>query len=67
MTWTEEFVNNFNFNEATGKSNIIIPVLTKVGQNCFVSDTKPFANWLDSLNANALYKSLLESHTAANL
>ena len=67
MTWAEEFIDNFNFKESTGETDIIIPVLTKVGQNCFTSNLEPFQKWLDSLNKNALYKSLLESHTAVDL
>ena len=48
-------------------TNIIEPCLTKVGQNPFTEDTDPFLAWLETLNKNALYKSLLEAHTAENL
>ena len=67
MTGVEHFVDDFNDKETTGISNIILPCLSKVGQNIFVNDKKPFLAWLDSLNKNALYKSLLEAHTAVNL
>ena len=47
--------------------NIILPCLTKVGQNCFGHDQAAFETWLTSLNKNDLYKSLLEAHTAVKL
>ena len=50
-----------------GKTNLIIPCLTKVGQNCFSADMEVFTGWLDSLKTNALYQSLLEAHTALKL
>ena len=31
MTWTENFIDNFNFKEERGETNILIPCLTKVG------------------------------------
>lgn len=67
MTWAENFVADFNTRESSGKTDLIIPCLTKVGQNPFSSDTESFNTWLDSLNRNALYKSLLAAHTATNL
>lgn len=67
MTWTENFVDDFNFKESNGQTNLIVPCLTKVGQNSFESDKKPFSDWLNSLNSNALYKSLLEAHTATKV
>ena len=67
MTWTEKIVDDFHFKENNGITNLIIPCLTKVGQNCFNSNTDSFTSWLDSLNKNALYKSLLAAHTAMNL
>ena len=67
MTWNENFVDDFNFRERSGMTNIIEPCLTKVGQNPFTEDTDPFLAWLETLNKNALYKSLLEAHTAENL
>ena len=63
MTWTEEFVNNFNLKEKSGVTNIIIPCLSKVGQNIFSVDTEAFSKWLEGLNENALYKALLNAHT----
>ena len=67
MTWTEDFVNNFNIKERSGVTNIIIPCLTKVGQNIFSHDNVTFSEWLDGLNENALYKALLNAHTAEDL
>ena len=59
MTWAELFIDKFNLNEKTGISNVIVPCLTKFGQNIFTKESKPFEDWLDSLNANALYKAFL--------
>ena len=67
MTWTVHFVNDFNAGERTGRTNIIVPCLAKLGQNIFSSETKPLSVWLDSLNENALYKALLNVHTASDL
>ena len=67
MTWTEDFVRSFNHKEKTGVTNIIAPCLSKVGQNCFEPDNESFTTWLDSLSANALYKSMLKAHTALTL
>ena len=67
MTWTEKFVDEFNFKERSGMTNIILPCLTKVGQNPFIEENEPFLSWLETLNENALYKSLLEAHTAVDL
>ena len=67
MTWVEDFVRDFNKKESTGLTNIILPCLTKVGQNCFFPDKTAFDSWLSSLNKNALYKSLLEAHIAVKL
>ena len=46
MTWTEEFVNDFNIKEKYGVTNIIIPCLSKVGQNIFSQDNETFFKWL---------------------
>ena len=67
MTWAENFISDFNVKESDGRTNIIVPCLTKVGQNCFSPDRASFDRWLESLNRNALYKSLLEAHTASKL
>ena len=67
MSWVENFVDDSNDKETTGVTNIIFSCLTKVGQNCFVEDTKPFETWLNCLNKNALYKSLLVAHMAVKL
>ena len=67
MTWTEDFVNNFNIKERSGVTNIIIPCLTKVGQNIFSHDNETFSEWLDGLNENASYKALLNAYTAEDL
>ena len=65
MSWCEMFVEDFNIKE--NSANILLPCLTKVGQNCFDMNMSAFNSWLESLNQNALYKSLLEAHTAFNL
>ena len=67
MTWCEEFVSDFNSRERLGVTNIIVPCLSKVGQNYFSSETKSYTSWLESLNENALYKALLNAHTASKL
>ena len=67
MTWTENFVDNFNAGEKSGVTNIIVPCLTKLGQNIFSTETKPLSDWLESLNKNSLYKALLKAHTASDL
>ena len=63
ITWTEEFVNDFNNKEKSGVTDIIIPCLNKVGQNIFSQDNETFFDWLDGLSENALYKALLNAHT----
>ena len=60
-------MNDFNVKEKTGETDMLIPCLTKVGQNCFVPNTEDFSKWLESLIKNALYKSLLAAHTAKKL
>ena len=40
MTWSEEFVDNFNLQESNGITDIIVPVLTKVGQNFLLPTRK---------------------------
>ena len=67
MTWTEKFVEEFKFRERSGITNIIEPCFTKVGHNPCTEEGEPFLTWLESLNKNALYKSLLEAHTAVVL
>ena len=67
MTWTEIFVEDFNIKERTGQTNVLIPCITKLGQNIFSDETDPFSNWLESLNENSLYKALLKAHTAHDL
>ena len=67
MTWNEDFVNEFYRRERSGETDLIYPCLTKIGQNIFDSDRESFLGWLESLNTNALYKSLLGAHTASNL
>ena len=67
MAWTENFVDDFNNKESNGITNLIIPCLTKDGQNCFSSNTESLNTLFKSLNKNALYKSLLAAHTAMNL
>ena len=67
MTWCEEFVKDFDGKERSGVTNILVPCLTKLGQNIFTDDTEPFTQWLDSLTENALYKALLKAHSAKDL
>lgn len=67
MTWCENFVTSFNYGERTGSTNILLPCLTKIGQNCFEPVTDNFDTWLTSLSKNALYKSMLEAHMATSL
>lgn len=61
------FVDDFNNKESKGLTNIILPCLSKVGQNCFSDNNNTFETWLGSLTKNALYKSLLDAHTAVKL
>ena len=67
MTWTEDFVDNFNYREKSGMSDILIPCLSKVGQNIFSNESESFTTWLKSLTENAVYKALLNKHTADDL
>ena len=67
MTWCEDFVKEFNVKERSGLTNILEPCLTKLGQNIFSNDEEPFISWLDSLTEDALYKALLNAHSAMNL
>ena len=67
MTWTEKFVDNFNSKEKVGLTNIIVPCLTKLGRSIYDSKTKPFDDWLESLNEHSLYKALLEAHSATDI
>ena len=39
----------------------------RLGQNIFSNDEEPFISWLDSLTENALYRALLNAHSAMNL
>ena len=41
MTWTEDFITVNSDNE-TDILSTIVPCLTKIGQNCFSPDKKPF-------------------------
>ena len=43
MSWTEEFVDDFNNKERTGIFRVIIPCLTKLGQNIFCDETEPIS------------------------
>ena len=67
MTWVENFIDDFNYKEKKGLTNIIHPCQTKIGQNCFGDDKNTFDSWLNSLNKNALYKALLEAHSPVKL
>ena len=39
-------------------TNVLVPCLTKLGQNFFSEETEPFIRWLDSLKENALTRIL---------
>lgn len=65
-SWCYDFMTEFNRTEGV-TADILLPCFTKVGQNAFAHDANKFKDWLDSLNKNALYKSLLCPHTAADL
>ena len=60
-------MKDFDGRERSGETNILVPCLTKLGQNVFTDDTEPFTKWLDSLTENALYKALLNAHSAMDL
>ena len=60
-------MKDFDGRERSGETNILVPCLTKLGQNIFTDDTEPFTKWLDSLTKNALYKALLNAHSAMDL
>ena len=63
----KDFVKEFNVNEKSGLTNILMPCLTKLGQNIFSDDQEPFIKLLESLTENALYKALLNAHYAMDL
>ena len=67
MIWCEDFVKEFNVKERSGLTNILVPCLTKLGQNIFSNEEEPFTQWLESLTENALYKALLNAHSAMDL
>ena len=67
MCWTEDFINTVNSNMEIDILSTIVPCLTKMGQNCFSPDKKPFDEWLSSLSTNSLYKSMVAAHTATVL
>ena len=60
-------MKDFDGREKSGETNILVPCLTKLGQNVFTNETEPFTKWLDSLTENALYKALLNAHSAMDL
>ena len=60
-------MKDFDGRERSGETNILVPCLTKLGQNVFTDDTEPFTKWLDSLTENTLYKALLNAHSAMDL
>ena len=56
------------FNEGEMTDSLLVPVFTKLGQNPFSDQNESeLKGWLDSLNANALYKSLMEATTEMDL
>ena len=59
--------DRFNLKEQSGVTDVIVPCLSKLGQNIFSYGEKEFPLWLDGLNENALYKALLNAHTASDL
>ena len=60
-------MNEFNFKEKSGMTNVLVPCLTKLGQNIFSEETESFIRWLDSLKENTLCKALQNAHTAMDL
>ena len=60
-------MKDFDGRERSGETNILVPCLTKLGQNVFTDDTEPFTKWLDSLTESELYKALLNAHSAMDL
>ena len=65
MTYRKKNVDS-HYKENNGITNVILPCLTKVGENCFNSNTDSFTS-LDSLNKNDLYNCLLAANTDMNL
>ena len=62
-----EFVEEFNDKEILGVTEVLVPCITKLGQNVFTDETEPFTKWLESLTENALYYALLNAHLAMDL
>lgn len=67
MSWVENFVYDFNDKETTGVKKLFSDVLQKLDRIVLLNDTKPFRTWINSLNKNSLYKSLLAAHMAVIL
>ena len=65
IIWCENHMKLFNDSEAT--ENLIQRTFSKVGQNIFSTESEELEKWLNSLSENALYRTLLESHTEVNL
>ena len=42
MIWSEDFIEAFNYKERMGITDILLPCLSKVGQNCFDSNDESF-------------------------
>ena len=55
------------FNASQRANPVVKKTFTKVGQDIFNDDLTEFHKWIDSLSEKALYKSLIEAHTAAQL
>ena len=67
MSWVENFVDDFNDKETTGVKKLFSHVLQKLDRIVLLNDTKPFRTWINSLNKNYPYKSLLAAHMAVIL
>ena len=61
----EEVFKKFNKSQRT--KPVVKNTFKKVGQDIFDDDLSEFEKWLHSLSIQALYKSLIEAHTAALL
>ena len=44
MLWTEEFVDNFNTKQIDQHVNVLLPCLSKVGQNIYDTNEESFPN-----------------------
>ena len=61
----EEVFKKFNMSQR--RDPVVKKTFKKVGQDIFDDDLSEFKKWIRSLSIQALYKSLIEAHTAALL